>query len=92
MIYFFTVLIVFDTAHTLSPMAMAWSRGDFREVMLRHWPRYVLVPLAATGCFGCCNFVGETIMTDRNWLIVSIAIVVVVGFVELVFGRLMGMW
>ncbi len=46
MIYFFTVLIVFDTAHTLSPMAMAWSRGDFREVMLRHWPRYVLVPLA----------------------------------------------
>src|SRR6266567_3310215 len=46
MIYFFGVLIVLDTAHTLSPMVMAWSRGDFREVMLRRWSRYILVPLA----------------------------------------------
>ncbi len=44
MIYFFGVLIVLDTAHTLSPMVMAWSRGDFREVMLRHWLRYILLP------------------------------------------------
>jgi len=44
MIYFFTVLVILDTAHVLSPMAMAWSRGDFREVMLRHWRWYILVP------------------------------------------------
>lgn len=46
MIYFFTVLIVIDTAHNLSPMAMAWSRGDFRAVMLRQWVRYIALPLA----------------------------------------------
>src|SRR6266567_3136512 len=44
MICFFAVLIVLDTAHNLSPMAMAWSRGDFRAVMLRRWPQYILVP------------------------------------------------
>jgi hypothetical protein len=44
MIYFFTVLVVLDTAHVLSPMAMAWSRGDFREVMLGRWPQYILMP------------------------------------------------
>src|SRR6266700_855732 len=47
MIYFFAVLIVLDTAHNLSPMAMAWSRGDFRAVMLRRWRWYILMPLAA---------------------------------------------
>jgi len=45
MIYFFTALIVLDTAHTLSPMVMAWSRGDFRAGMVRRWPWYILVPL-----------------------------------------------
>jgi hypothetical protein len=45
MIYLFTVLIVLDTAHTLSPMVMAWSRGDFRPVMLRRWGLYVAAPL-----------------------------------------------
>ncbi len=44
MIYLFTALIILDTAHVMSPMVMAWSRGDFREVMLRHWPRYILIP------------------------------------------------
>src|SRR5258708_7370359 len=44
MIYFFMVLVVLDTAHVLSPMAMAWSRGDFREVMLRYWPQYIIAP------------------------------------------------
>jgi hypothetical protein len=47
MIYFFTALVILDTAHVLSPMVMAWSRGDFRAVMLRHWPRYILVPVGA---------------------------------------------
>jgi hypothetical protein len=47
MIYFFAVLIVLDSAHNLAPMAMAWSRGDFREVMLRHWLRYIALPTAA---------------------------------------------
>ncbi len=53
MIYFFTVLIVLDTAHTLSPMVMAWSRGDFREVMLRRWRWYILAPLAVLAVSLC---------------------------------------
>ncbi len=46
MIYFFAALIILDSAHTLSPMVMIWSRSDFRAVMWRRWPRYILVPLA----------------------------------------------
>src|SRR6266567_1674641 len=49
MIYFFAALIILDTAHVMSPMAMAWSRDDFREVMLRHWPRYILIPAGVLG-------------------------------------------
>src|SRR6266700_916986 len=49
MIYLFTVLIVLDTAHVLSPMVMAWSRGDFRKVMLRRWPLYILIPASVLG-------------------------------------------
>lgn len=47
MIYFFTILVIIDTAHNLSPMVMAWSRGDFRPVMYRHWIRYIALPVAA---------------------------------------------
>src|SRR5712664_2735384 len=46
MIYFLTVLIVIDTAHNLSPMAMAWSRRDVRAMMYRHWAWYIGLPAA----------------------------------------------
>ncbi len=47
MIYFFTALIILDTAHNMSPMAMAWSRADFRKVMLRRRLLYLLLPVLA---------------------------------------------
>jgi len=49
MIYFLTVLIVIDTAHNLSPMVMAWSRGDVRAMMYRRWIFYVALPLVFLG-------------------------------------------
>jgi hypothetical protein len=45
--YFFALLIIIDTAHNLSPMAMAWSRADIRAMMLRHRFWYIWLPITA---------------------------------------------
>jgi hypothetical protein len=43
LIIWFVVLL--DMGHNLSPVALAWSHGGFRQMMLRNKGKYVVLPL-----------------------------------------------
>ena len=40
----FTIFIVLDTAHTLSPIVLAWSHKGFRRVMIGEPRKYIILP------------------------------------------------
>jgi hypothetical protein len=40
-----TCVLVFQTAHTLAPMGLAWSHSGFRTIMLRQPIKFVVIPL-----------------------------------------------
>ena len=39
-------VIVFQTAHTISPIGLAWSHAGFRQIMLARPVKFVVVPVA----------------------------------------------
>jgi hypothetical protein len=40
-----TAFFVVNTAHLISPMAVVWTNGDFRQVMYRQRTKYILIPI-----------------------------------------------
>jgi hypothetical protein len=46
-VYFLIASAVIQTGHQLSPVALAWSNGGFREMMLAQPVRYLLIPAVA---------------------------------------------
>jgi hypothetical protein len=50
--------LVVNSAHLISPIAMAWSHGPFRQMMLAKKIKYVIVPL---GIVGTCVVLGATV-------------------------------
>src|SRR6266851_4428485 len=41
---FFTVAVLLETGHNLSPIALAWLHGGFRRLMLGQPKKYTLLP------------------------------------------------
>src|SRR5712692_2445799 len=41
---FFTVAVLLETGHNLSPIALAWLHGGFRRLMLGQPKKYILLP------------------------------------------------
>jgi hypothetical protein len=39
-----TAFFVINTAHLISPMVVAWTNHEFRQVMIRRWTKYILIP------------------------------------------------
>lgn len=58
----FTLFLVLDTAHTLSPIALAWGHAGFRRVMLARPGKYIVWP-------GVVFAIGSTvaIITAIGW-------------------------
>jgi hypothetical protein len=58
----FTAFIVLDTAHTLSPIVLAWSHRGFRQVMIAEPRKYIVLP-------GIVFAIGSTvaIVTAIGW-------------------------
>jgi len=45
-----TVMIL-ETGHFVSPMIMAWSKLEFREIVRREWGKYIIAPIGlVVGC------------------------------------------
>jgi hypothetical protein len=63
LLYFFTVVVVLETGHSFSPIALAWSHAGFRGLMLARPKKYILLPgavLAAALGVGATTSLGWT--------------------------------
>ncbi len=41
---FFTLVVLLETGHTLSPIVLAWSHGGFRQLIVGEPKKYILLP------------------------------------------------
>jgi hypothetical protein len=48
------IFFVINTAHLIAPFVVAWGSGAFRQIMVKHWMKYILVPM--------CILVGTMIL------------------------------
>jgi hypothetical protein len=39
-------LLLFSTAHAISPIVLAWSHSGFRQIAAQHWVKYAAIPIA----------------------------------------------
>jgi len=44
LLLFFSATVSLETGHALAPIVLAWSHGGFRQIVLEHKPRYILLP------------------------------------------------
>jgi hypothetical protein len=58
----FTIFVLLETGHSLSPIVLAWTHGGLRSIMLRQARKYVSLP---TAIFLLSLAVG--IATSRGW-------------------------
>lgn len=60
---FFTLVVLLETGHSLSPIVLAWSHGDFRQLIVADPKKYILLPGAvfvATLGVGAATSLGWT--------------------------------
>ena len=55
LLLFFTLVVLLETGHSLSPIVLGWSHAGFRQLILAQRKKYVLLP---TMIFGIALGVG----------------------------------
>lgn len=54
----FWLIVVTQTAHLLSPIALAWTHRDFRDHMLRHKVKFIVFPIAIVIASAAAAYIG----------------------------------
>ena len=70
---FLACYLALNGGHLIAPVAMAWSRSDFRQTMLAHKIKYIALPLTIVAVGGICGAtVGKTFSVNPMTLAVRV--------------------
>jgi hypothetical protein len=61
------LIVVCQTAHSVSPIALAWSHSGFRQIMLRKKSKYVLLPGAVLGIATVSGFLSSDLFAEAQF-------------------------
>jgi hypothetical protein len=61
------LIVVFQTAHSLSPIALAWSHSGFRRVILRSRATYILLPATLLAVATACGFASSGLFPEMQF-------------------------
>lgn len=86
-------VIIFQTAHTISPIGLAWSHAGFRRIMLAHPIKFVIVPGAILGTWSAVGYIGGLYWPQPSFNPVTLRIDMASQWQPLwVMGAIYGVW
>jgi hypothetical protein len=86
-------VIVFQTAHTISPICLAWSHVAFRQIMLARPMKFMVVPLAILVIWTIAGYVGGLFWPQPIFNPVTLKIAITTYWQPLgLMGTIYGIW